>query len=48
MTSIAFVPFVLGPDDTRRIHGTNERISVDGYKDCVRFYVQLLTNECSR
>ncbi len=44
-----FVPFVLGPDDTRRIHGTNERIAVDSYKDCVRFYVQLLVNEgCAR
>ena len=39
-----FLPFVLGPDDTRRLHGTDERIAVDGYKDCVRFYVQLLIN----
>lgn len=40
-----FQPIVLGPDDTRRIHGTDERIAVEGYKDCVRFYVQLLVNE---
>jgi carboxypeptidase PM20D1 len=40
-----FLPFVLHPDDLRRIHGTDERISVDGYKDCVRFYVQLLINQ---
>ncbi len=40
-----FLPLVLGPDDTRRIHGTDERIAVEGYKDCVRFYVQLLVNE---
>jgi carboxypeptidase PM20D1 len=40
-----FQPFVLGPDDPPRIHGTNERISVDVYRDCVRFYVQLLINE---
>ena len=40
-----FLPCVLGPDDTRRIHGTDERIAAEGYKDCVRFYVQLLMNE---
>jgi carboxypeptidase PM20D1 len=40
-----FLPFVLEPDDTRRLHGTDERIAVEGYKDCVRFYVQLLINE---
>jgi carboxypeptidase PM20D1 len=40
-----FLPFVLQPDDLRRIHGTDERISVEGYRDCVRFYVQLLINE---
>jgi carboxypeptidase PM20D1 len=40
-----FEPFVLGPDDPQRIHGTNERISVDVYRDCVRFYAQLLINE---
>jgi carboxypeptidase PM20D1 len=40
-----FLPCVLGPDDTRRIHGTDERIAAEGYKDCVRFYVQLMMNE---
>jgi carboxypeptidase PM20D1 len=40
-----FLPFVLQPDDTRRIHGTDERIAVEGYKECVRFYVQLIVNE---
>jgi carboxypeptidase PM20D1 len=40
-----FLPMVLGPDDTRRIHGTDERIAIDSYKDCVRFYVRLLVNE---
>jgi carboxypeptidase PM20D1 len=28
--------------------GTDERIAVEGYKDCVRFYVQLLINEGAR
>jgi carboxypeptidase PM20D1 len=40
-----FLPFVLGPNDSERIHGTNERISVESYRDCVRFFVQLLLNE---
>jgi carboxypeptidase PM20D1 len=40
-----FLPFVLRPDDMARIHGTDERISVEGYANCVRFYVQLLVNE---
>jgi carboxypeptidase PM20D1 len=40
-----FLPVVLGPDDTRRIHGTDERIAIESYKDCVRFYAQLLANE---
>ena len=40
-----FSPVVLGPEDTSRIHGTNERIAIDTYQNCVRFYVQLLLNE---
>ena len=40
-----FIPVVFGPDDPARLHGTNERIAVDVYRDCVRFYVQLLINE---
>ena len=35
---------MIGPDDTSRVHGTNERISVESYRNCVRFYIQLLTN----
>ena len=40
-----FAPYVLGPDDTQRIHGTDERIGIEAYRDCVRFYEQLLINE---
>jgi carboxypeptidase PM20D1 len=40
-----FLPYTVGPDDTARIHGTDERISIESYRDCVRFYAQLLTNE---
>jgi carboxypeptidase PM20D1 len=39
-----FTPFTLGPDDTRRFHGTNERIATEDYRDCIRFYAQLLIN----
>ena len=39
-----FLPFVLEPEDPGRIHGTNERIAVERYKNCVRFYVQMLIN----
>ena len=42
-----FLPTTIGPDDTKRIHGTDERISVESYQNCVRFYTQLLTNEAS-
>jgi len=30
--------------DTGRIHGTNERVSVENYGEAVRFYGQLITN----
>jgi len=40
-----FTPMILAPSDLARLHGTDERISVEGYRDCVRFYVQLLINE---
>jgi carboxypeptidase PM20D1 len=39
-----FMPFTVGADDLKRVHGTNERIPVDGCADMVRFYVQLLRN----
>jgi carboxypeptidase PM20D1 len=40
-----FIPVVFGPDDPARLHGTNERVSVEVYRNCVRFYVRLLINE---
>jgi carboxypeptidase PM20D1 len=40
-----FLPLVLGPDDPPRIHGTNERVAIAVYRDCIRFYIQLLINE---
>lgn len=39
-----FAPFTVRPEDMNRIHGTNERISVENYAQCVRFYHQLIIN----
>jgi carboxypeptidase PM20D1 len=39
-----FVPLIAGPDDLQRIHGANERISTENFKDCIRFYRQLILN----
>jgi len=39
-----FVPMRLGPTDIRRIHGTDERISVENYAQIVGFYVQFIRN----
>jgi carboxypeptidase PM20D1 len=37
-----FLPIVIGPEDVARVHGIDERISVDGFGQCVRFYRQLM------
>ncbi|MDP6589800.1 MAG: M20 family peptidase [Alphaproteobacteria bacterium] len=42
--SYRFLPIRLGPDDTPRIHGINERISLQNYSEVIRFYIQLLLN----
>jgi carboxypeptidase PM20D1 len=39
-----FVPVHLAPEDLARLHGTNERVSVKGYEDAIRFYVRLIRN----
>ena len=39
-----FAPTRLGLDDLKRVHGTNERLSVAHYAEVVRFYAQLLRN----
>lgn len=39
-----FLPYVLSPDDRGRIHGLNERISIEDYRTVVRFYIQLIQN----
>jgi carboxypeptidase PM20D1 len=39
-----FVPYQLTPEDRSRIHGPNERISLDDYRTVVRYYMQLIRN----
>ena len=39
-----FMPLRLTLEDTRRIHGTNERVGIDDYTDLVRAYRRLLEN----
>lgn len=39
-----FRPYTLTPAKRGLIHGTNERIAIEGYRTMVRFYVQALRN----
>lgn len=39
-----FTPISMGPEDVKRIHGTNERISIVDYENAIRFYYQLISN----
>jgi carboxypeptidase PM20D1 len=39
-----FAPFTVSAEDLKRIHGTNERISVESYAQSVGFYYQLIKN----
>lgn len=43
-SSFRFLPSRLGPEDLRRIHGTDERIQVENFAEIVRFYAQLMIN----
>ena len=36
-----FLPIALTPEDLPRIHGINERLHVDAYRDLCRFYLDL-------
>jgi carboxypeptidase PM20D1 len=39
-----FSPVHANSDDLKRFHGTNERLSIEGYADMIRFYRRLLEN----
>jgi len=42
-----FVPLILKGEDMARLHGINERISVDNYLQIIKFYRQLIINSQS-
>ena len=43
-----FLPIWAEAEDLDRIHGTNERISIENYEQVVRFYIQLINNFAQR
>ncbi len=45
--SYRFLPLRLGPEDLKRIHGSDERITLDNYAEIIRFYLHLIRNTAS-
>ncbi|MDI1267420.1 MAG: M20 family peptidase [bacterium] len=43
-TIFRFSPVRANAEDLKRFHGTNERLSVEGYADMIRFYRRLIEN----
>lgn len=41
-----FLPVQIVNEDLSRIHGKNERVSIENYKNAIRFYRQLILNSC--
>lgn len=41
-----FMPIPLDKSETKRIHGIDERIEIEAYKNMIRFYRQLIKNSC--
>ena len=41
-----FLPVKLTREDLKRIHGVDERISIENYRQMIRFYRQLILNSC--
>ena len=39
-----FLPVALGINDINRYHGIDERITIDDYERCIRFYARLMIN----
>jgi carboxypeptidase PM20D1 len=39
-----FSPVRANGGDLKRFHGTNERLSIEGYADMIRFYRRLMEN----
>ena len=43
-----FLPIVAKPEDLERIHGINEQLSVENYRQIVAFYMQFILNCAGR
>ena len=43
-----FYPVVLGPEDTQRFHGTDERLGVENFAQVVQFFARLLEVSAAR
>ncbi|HEY8402813.1 MAG TPA: M20/M25/M40 family metallo-hydrolase, partial [Cytophagaceae bacterium] len=39
-----FLPVHIDKDDLNRIHGKDERVSIENYKQLIRFYIQFIKN----
>lgn len=39
-----FIPTRVGPDDVKRVHGANERVSVKNYAEVVAFFMEIMRN----
>jgi len=39
-----FSPTFMYPEDIRRFHGDNERISLENYQQAINYYCHLMTN----
>ncbi len=44
---LRFRPIRARPDDSSRIHGTDERIAVDNYSEMIAFYIRFIENTTS-
>ena len=42
-----FFPLRANQDDLDRVHGTNERISIDNYREIIQFYARFILNTAS-
>jgi carboxypeptidase PM20D1 len=42
-----FIPMVMKPEDTRRVHGVDERLGVDNYGQIIKYYAGVI-QEASR
>jgi len=47
-STLRFIPQWLTRGDLKRVHGVDERISIEQYADIVRFYVRLIHNSAAR